>query len=632
MLKKMFGPFTLPLLLLFGTSLGNTEARGPEKSLEGQTGTLEKMVVASGNVALDLDLNRLRGGSSGAQESKLDTFRFGVDANSFFTVLVFNHVLRGAEPGSMGLIWGNSAVLPGSLNASSNQLVIEKLTSDAAFEFAVRDGKTGFVFFNVEGNQYDYSATSNSLNITGGKLVISPEFAGQLGRPADAGAIVGSLSVTTSVVPIEITTVVNGAAQSATLPARRSGGSPNAPDVFVPGPDVIVGDLPSMQQFGSSGTQVGLGVGTTSCNNGDVELNWFALPSVDHPVIPQGFYRMSGGANNNDRFEQIGQSWLKHAFTALQGNTCGFGCTPAANGTHLGVGCSDPYGASLNASQSGLGSRAWVNPYTGVYLSTAASHTGHTHTGTSHRILVEGSDLEPATNAGATYYAEAQYVTPHEYAWCQTHPGQCNMYNNASYRQFSVSGTGTSFSFSAVGSTVRATPAISVWASAGATVRTIEPAPGVDGRAFLAYKVTGPVAGIWHYEYAINNQNLDRAIQSFCLPLGCGITLTNIGFHAPLNHPGFAADGTLGDAGFSNAAWPSTQTPSLLCWSSETFGQNQDANALRWGTLYNFRFDSNRPPQNEYAIIGFYKTGSPVAVPIQGPAAAACGGPLPGRR
>ena len=30
----------------------------------------------------------------------------------------------------MGLIWGNSAVLPEPLNASANQLVIEKLSSE----------------------------------------------------------------------------------------------------------------------------------------------------------------------------------------------------------------------------------------------------------------------------------------------------------------------------------------------------------------------------------------------------------------------------------------------------------------------------------------------------------------------
>ena len=67
-------------------------------------------------------------------------------------------------------------------------------------------------------------------------------------------------------------------------------------------------------------------MGTDSCNAGVVNLNWFALPNNDHPVIPQNLYRMSGGATNDDRFEQIGQSNVKHAFTALTQNLCGFGC------------------------------------------------------------------------------------------------------------------------------------------------------------------------------------------------------------------------------------------------------------------------------------------------------------------
>src|SRR5204862_2440130 len=206
----------------------------------------------------------------------------------------------------------------------------------------------------------------------------------------------------TTMYAIEVTTLVNGTVQSAILPGQsaRAQNDPTA----VPGPEVIVGDLPSVEQAGTSGSQVGLGVGTTSCNNGDQPLNWFALPQVDHPVIPQNLYRMSGGASNNDRFEQIGQSWLKHAFTALENNACGFGCNTSgcATGSHLCVGCSDPYGSGLNASQDGLGSRAWINPFTGAYPSNAADHTGHSHTGTTHRILVEASDLNTTSNQGAT--------------------------------------------------------------------------------------------------------------------------------------------------------------------------------------------------------------------------------------
>ena len=141
----------------------------------------------------------------------------------------------------MGLIPGNAATLPGALKASLNQLVIEKLPSDEAFDLAVRDGKTGFVFFNIEGHLYDYDAAAHSLSIKDGRLLISEEFANTLGRPAEAGVIVGEISIATTMYPIEVTTVVNGAAQSSIMPAR-SGGAPNVP-TSVPGPDVIVGDL-----------------------------------------------------------------------------------------------------------------------------------------------------------------------------------------------------------------------------------------------------------------------------------------------------------------------------------------------------------------------------------------------------
>ena len=242
MLRKMLSYFTLPLLLLLSNSSGNSAPQLPGKSPEGQTGTRERLIVATGNVTMNLDLNRLNGNDSATQESKLDTFRFEVGPNSFFTIRVFNDVLRGPEPGSMGLIWGNSGILPEPLNASSNQLVVEKIPSGEPFDLVVRDGKTGFVFFNIEGDLYEYDAATHLLSINGGRLLVSEELANKLGRPAEAGLIVGEISIATTMYPIEITTFVNGAAKSSILPPRR-GRTPNAPEGSVPGPDIIVGDM-----------------------------------------------------------------------------------------------------------------------------------------------------------------------------------------------------------------------------------------------------------------------------------------------------------------------------------------------------------------------------------------------------
>ncbi len=619
-LKVTLTGIMLLLVLLFVSTYA--ESRNPgTKNNSKQSGTLQKMIVENASVTMQVDLNGLNGSSS--LVARPVTLQFSVAANSFFPILVFNDLLRKVEPGSMALIPQNVPALPVQLGASVKQLVVEKLPSNQSFGLAVRDSKTGFTFFNVEGGDYDYNANARSLSIAGGQLLISKQFANALGRTSDAGSMVGKISVGAAMQPIEITQVVNGKPKSVVVPPLSQGASPGAP-TLVPGPDIIVGDLPDMVQVGSAGSQVGLGVATTSCNNGDQPVNFHALPETDHPFFPQNFYRMSGGADNLQRFEQIGQAWIKHTFGADELDECNLGCD-TSNCTQfqqLCPGCADPYLADENGWYDLLGSRAWVNPFTGAFQSTAADHTGHVHDGASHRIRVNVDDLNTTLNQGATYFAEAQYDTPQEYAWCQTHPGQCNMYNNASYRKFLVSGT-TNFTFSPLDQTVRTQPAIMAWT--GATINQVQPDPGNDGIAFVGSKVTNPSAGVWHYEYALYNQNLDRSIQSFSVPLATA-NISNIGFHAPPQEPGWANDGTFNNQGYSSMPWAGTQVNgcqqwlgSCLMWNSETFAQNQNANAIRFGTLYNFRFDADLPPTLWYATIGFFKTGSPITVVVQAP-------------
>ena len=647
MLKKILIALTFPLLVLVAIGVAmplwgvsarpaSQTARSPERSgsavaTAAPTGTLQKMIVENGSVTMDLDLNRLNGISSSTQN--LQQARFAVAANSFFPILVFNDQLRGPVPGSMALVPVAAAVpaagasvsqatrLPLQLGASLKQLAVEKLPSGQGADLAVRDSNTGFTFFNIQGHQYDYDPAAQSLAITNGKLLVSKELANAMGRPSDAGTVAGRISIGGAMQPIEITQIANGQPQAVIMPPMQHAADPATP-TLVPGPDVIVGEIDSVEQAGNDATSVGLGVGTVSCNNGDQPIDWHPLPNTNHPVIPQNLYRMSGGVDNTERLEQIGQSWMKHAFFALEEFICGTCNTspPCVTGDQLCPGCADTYVASLNYDQDLIGSRAWVNPFTGVFPSNPDpnNHAGHNHTGTSHRVTVATSDLIPAQNPGATYFAEADYISPTEYTWCQAHPGQCNMYNNVSYRPFTVSGGPTTFTFGAAGLTVRMQPAIQTWASTGATVAQVEPDPGNDGIWFMGYKVTNPSAGVWHYEYALSNENLDRAIQSFSVPVG-GAHISNIGFHAPPQEPAWPNDGTFNNQGYSSTPWAVDQSGGSITWSTETFATNQNANAIRFGTLYNFRFDADQPPQTANATVGYFKTGSPMTVEIQAP-------------
>ena len=111
------------------------------------------------------------------------------------------------------------------------------------------------------------------------------------------------------------------------------------------GPDVIVGDLTGPANYTASGGIEALAIGTVSCNIGNVWLNWISSTN-QHPVIGQNMYRLMNG-----RFEQIGQSWLKHGFASTNSPGCGTCIQPPLGGAQLGVDCSDAYGACLTLAR-----------------------------------------------------------------------------------------------------------------------------------------------------------------------------------------------------------------------------------------------------------------------------------------
>ncbi len=361
-----------------------------------------------------------------------------------------------------------------------------------------------------------------------------------------------------------------------------------------PGPDVIVGDLIGLAKYGyaAGGAVGGYSIGTTSCNIGTADLLWIAN-SNQHPVIAQNMYRLKDG-----RFEQIGQSWLKHGFTALTQNLCGT-CN-GHGGAVLGVGCSDPYSASLNGSQSGLGPRSEVNATTGYFIWPFGTR-GQTGDAIYKRCQVHNDDLNPALNAGALYYAEGHYVTPDDAA-------AGNGLNNASYRPFAVGAlTSTGYAMTFSGATVRTQPAIAAWKTQDASVNLGIVDVPADGEFYLGAKVTDLGGGAYAYEYALHNLNSHRSAGAFSIPVESDAAVTAIGFHDVAYHSGEPYDGT---------DWTASEVGDTLRWSTQTFAQNANANALRWGTLYNFRFVCNRAPARREATIGLFRPGAPDSVQV----------------
>jgi hypothetical protein len=66
---------------------------------------------------------------------------------------------------------------------------------------------------------------------------------------------------------------------------------------------------------------------------------------------------------------------------------------------------------------------------------------------------------------------------------------------------------------------------------------------------------------------------------------------------------------------YDNSVWEVNIVPGGPQWAaSESYDENPNANALRWGTMYNFWFESDRPPTFGSASLGLFKPHSPQSV------------------
>jgi hypothetical protein len=380
---------------------------------------------------------------------------------------------------------------------------------------------------------------------------------------------------------------------------------------YTSGADVIVGEVYDISYDGAVGSISAYSIGTDSCNVGTAGVPWQSSTN-QHPVIVGNMFRLKT-VSGADRFEQIGLSWFKNGFLATNDDFCGVCGT--ASGSALGPGgCSDVYTSGLNGDQGNMGPRSVVNATSAAFPYPYTLGWNTTGNAIFKRCQVFTSDIDPAQNAGARYFADAHYVAPGDSTYVSGGGTATNGLNNVSYRKILIPGVTSAPTFD--GLSHQESPGILAWRDQDASVTNVNAdytdstsGTPIVSRFIVASKATSLGGGQYHYEYAIYNVNADRSGGSFSVPIPAGAVVTNVGFHAPFYHSGEVYD---------NTAWNSSVSGSAVTWTPAPFSPAANANALRWGTLYNFRFDANVAPGTGSATLGLFKTGSPASLAVAG--------------
>jgi hypothetical protein len=496
--------------------------------------------------------------------------------------------------GDVGLVLATPG--SGSFDAGAIALAI---SSDGWQVVSMSDDLDGRPLLDLSDAALSFTRIDAEEFVIQGEVTLNRDTFEGLGGAADAMPIVGGM-------------ILRGTAFR-TQPEPAVANAPRAATAI--GPDVIVSNIGStFDEYGAVGDIGAYAFTTVSCNVGDADAIWIDSGTQPnrHPVIGMELYRYKV-VNGAGRFEQIGMSWLKHGFCAADAPSCTSinpngisNPTYVSNGScdWLGLFATDTYSASLNGSQGNLGPRSEIQPWTGAYPYPYVNNGCGSSTVICKRLQVDKDDLDPAQNSGATYWGESVYITTDE-------PQSYIRHNNYSYRQVTVGAfSGGQYNLSFTASTVPLLPALQRWATSESGVTVVNADVPGDGRFVLAYKATDIGGGQYHYEYALLNMNSDRGAQKVSVPLASGATCTNVGFHDVDHHSGEP---------YSTADWTPTVTLGTdVNWASQTYAQNTNANALRWSSTFNFRFDSNAPPTTGPLTVTLFKPGTPTTITFSG--------------
>ncbi|MBL9078106.1 MAG: hypothetical protein JNL08_11415 [Planctomycetes bacterium] len=397
----------------------------------------------------------------------------------------------------------------------------------------------------------------------------------------------------------------------------------------VPGTDIAVFDVNGPGVFGRTGAAypnglVGMAIGHSMCNQGTVNLPWFGTSGgVMVETYPKIAFLLA--RESNGRMVQIsGKSFLKHSRTAFNfsgTNPCG-PCQSGPSQTFR-MGCYDVYSSGFNGSQGNLGPTTEINPWLGSWNPVGSYFDIGDPAQTGYPAAADGVQSLSITGFGSVknrmQVLEQDLVTP------GTIYGQnqlvilgepvANRGNNQISRPLSFTWSGSSWSVAVTGTASQGS-VLTRWT--GATT-AMAGNGNDDGRFLVAVKVTGPVNGMWHYEYAVQNVDNHRGGAVFRIPVCAEARVENVGFHD-------IDSDALND-------WTPVRNGDALEFLA---GAN---NPLDWNTFYNVWFDSDAAPAAGLFEVDAARPGAgalTVAVPAQVPGlfnvawlGAGCGAPAP---
>jgi hypothetical protein len=375
--------------------------------------------------------------------------------------------------------------------------------------------------FTIDSVHIEFDKTKKLLLMQNMDLFATQELANLLESPMLADQVVGQLHTYNQ---LEI--------PEAAMTEMKAGSCVNHP-IWPPAGNVDVAliDIGSVQWMRNIGTdKIVVAPSARLKNVGTADVPWhpqFSAPEPPYGTDQHPFLNWSMYREVNGRFEQLGNSGVKHAFLTINSN-----CTINCNDNNiLWLGCEDVYGTGNNDSSFALGPRAEIEAFAGTWDNCGSffdpepctgSHQNSSNGPDQNRLSVYNEDLLDPDNTGV--YMQAWYLIRDD----------INIFNSMGYKLLNPSQVNTSWSMNPSNTFVNK-PALDSYVptNTSSATQASQTIATNEGHFTVAVKVFDLGGGLYRYNYAVENYDFDPKFDKFKIPLSTNALLTDTVFVDP---------------------------------------------------------------------------------------------------